>query len=156
MLTKAITIPLLKNMYLTTADRLLILNGCPLSTMRFVTILSGFTECRLPVAISSCWPTTHIKTYSTYRYKPHKADCFLYNLEIKYLVHLQSKYTESSFAMAVLPSCCSLNTRTGQGGNDMGANIVAMVTISCAKNLSNWNKQKLFLKSQFNFFYMHM
>lgn len=54
---QAIRLPLLKNMYLTTADLLLILNGWPLRTILFVTILSGFTECRLPVATNSCRPS---------------------------------------------------------------------------------------------------
>lgn len=44
----------LKNMNLITADFLCTLNGWPLKTTLFKTILSGFTDKRLPVAINSC------------------------------------------------------------------------------------------------------
>jgi hypothetical protein len=43
-------IPLLKNIYLTTTDLLLILNGKPDNTILLAIILSGFTECNEPVA----------------------------------------------------------------------------------------------------------
>nr|CAD7395270.1 unnamed protein product [Timema cristinae] len=43
----------LKNINLTTAERLWILNGCPLKTTRFATIRFGFTDKTLPVATNS-------------------------------------------------------------------------------------------------------
>ena len=52
-------IPLLKNIYLTTTDLLLILNGKPDNTILLAIILSGFTECNEPVATNSCSPKTH-------------------------------------------------------------------------------------------------
>lgn len=48
--------PLLKNMYRTTAVLLMILKGCPLSTARFTTILSGLLPRVVPVATKACKP----------------------------------------------------------------------------------------------------
>ncbi len=49
-------IPLVKNMYLITADLLLIFNGCPLSISFLHTILLVFTLCNTPVATNVCEP----------------------------------------------------------------------------------------------------
>ena len=57
-------LPLLKNMYLTTHCLRLILNGCPLSTMRFTMMRSGLQLNTLPDATISCSPAQRTNVFS--------------------------------------------------------------------------------------------
>ena len=67
--------PLLKNRYLMTAARLLILKGWPLRTVRLTTTRSGFTDRTPPVAINSWTPATNIiidkNNYNNYQQYHH-------------------------------------------------------------------------------------